>query len=473
MRKRTLLLLLTLIFAGCNEAELPAPSQDAPANAGHDYSDHNHGIQLGDAEAVRAFFAGGVATLTRDVPFEQVGLMVRSSSPPVLEYRTSPGAWQRAEVTWSEAPLYNARILLEPTKRLELRGEGLDSLKLEFYEEATETPNTLARDLPFETPEEGLGSQAAPSSLVVSRAAWGARSPSKVCGSAHTPYRMAIHHTVTSSGGTNPAAVMRQIQAFHIDNNGWCDVGYHFVVSDDGTVFQGRSDERRTGSHVGGQNTGNIGVALLGDFRSVAPSQAQLEGAASIVGWVSRTYGIALRSSSVKGHQEWGPGTSCPGAELLKRIPTILALAGGSVTPTPPTTCTPAWPLVRRSSAYAKNAEVVQYLLRSRGYSLSVDGYFGPATESTVKAFQRGQGLVQDGVVGENTWTALVRNVSEGSQGDAVRAVQALLNLSEDGIFGPQTRSAVLSFQGSRGLSQDGVVGPSTWAALVGGTGCP
>ena len=279
---------------------------------------------------------------------------------------------------------------------------------------------------------------------------------------------------MTSSGKTGPAAVMRQIQAYHIDNNGWCDIGYHFIVSADGTVFQGRSDEKRTGSHVGGQNTGNIGVALLGDFRSVAPSEAQLNGAAEIVGWVGRTYAVALNRTNVKGHREWAPGTSCPGAELLARIPTILALAGGGVTP-PPTACAPSWPLVKQSSAYAENAKAVQYLLRSYGYSLSVDGYFGPGTEGAVKAFQRGQGLSQDGLVGEKTWTKLVRTVSQGDREDTVRAVQTLLNISisEDGIFGPQTRSAVLNFQSRQGLFQDGVVGPSTWAALVGGTTCP
>ena len=476
MRKLTSLLLLTLLFAGCNNAELPALPRDTGVDAGneHDHDDHSDVIQLGDAGAVQAFFEAGKAELTRDRPFEQLGLMLSSDSPPMLEYRAAQGAWQRAEVTWSEAPLYNARIILEePVEELELRGGGFNSLRIEFYEEATKTPHLLARDLPFEMPEEGgLGLQVAPSSLVVSRAAWGARDPGKVCGSPHIPYRVAIHHTVTSSGKTDPAAVMRSIQAYHIDNNGWCGIGYHFVVSADGTVFQGLSSEKRLGTHVGGQNTGNIGVALLGDFSNVAPSEAQLNGAAEIVGWVGRTYGIPLNRDKVKGHREWAAGTSCPGAELLARIPTILALAGGGVTP-PPTACTPSWPLVKQSSAYAENAKAVQYLLRSYGYNLSVDGYFGPGTEGAVKAFQRGQGLMQNGVVGGETWTKLVRSISEGDQGDTVRAVQALLNIAEDGIFGPQTRSVVVNFQRRKGFPQDGVVGPSTWAVLVGGTTCP
>lgn len=42
--------------------------------------------------------------------------------------------------------------------------------------------------------------------------------------------------------------------------------------------------------------------------------------------------------------------------------------------------------------------------------------------------------------------------------------------LTTDGVFGPRTRSAVLSFQSARGLTADGIVGPRTWGALDGGT---
>ena len=40
-------------------------------------------------------------------------------------------------------------------------------------------------------------------------------------------------------------------------------------------------------------------------------------------------------------------------------------------------------------------------------YSLTIDGSFGPLTESAVKSFQKGMGLQQDGIVGPLTWTAL------------------------------------------------------------------
>lgn len=62
--------------------------------------------------------------------------------------------------------------------------------------------------------------------------------------------------------------------------------------------------------------------------------------------------------------------------------------------------------------------------------------------------------------------------LSRGSQGASVVELQQLLRNygfnpgAIDGIFGNQTRSAVIAFQRSRGLVQDGIVGVATWTAL-------
>jgi len=50
----------------------------------------------------------------------------------------------------------------------------------------------------------------------------------------------------------------------------------------------------------------------------------------------------------------------------------------------------------------------VQQLLNSQGFNPGpIDGIFGPRTQNAVIAFQRSRGLVQDGIVGIKTWTAL------------------------------------------------------------------
>ena len=65
--------------------------------------------------------------------------------------------------------------------------------------------------------------------------------------------------------------------------------------------------------------------------------------------------------------------------------------------------------------------------------------------------------------------------VREGSAGQVVRDLQALLNfvvpvspvLATDGIFGPKTLNRVLDFQRQAALTADGIVGPRTGTALV------
>lgn len=129
-----------------------------------------------------------------------------------------------------------------------------------------------------------------------------------------------------------------------------------------------------------------------------------------------------------------------------------------------------SWPVLR-SGATGSSVETLQYLLRAQGQSISVDGQFGSGTDTAVRNVQRAKGLSADGIVGEQTWQAIVVTVREGSTGDAVRAVQKRLGLSVDGQFGSGTRNAVINFQNSRGLTADGVVGTNTWRELVGNSG--
>ena len=56
----------------------------------------------------------------------------------------------------------------------------------------------------------------------------------------------------------------------------------------------------------------------------------------------------------------------------------------------------------------------------------------------------------------------------QGDRGSMVRAVQRLLHLYQDGIFGVNTKAAVMDFQMERGLLADGVVGLRTWSKLIG-----
>ena len=133
------------------------------------------------------------------------------------------------------------------------------------------------------------------------------------------------------------------------------------------------------------------------------------------------------------------------------------------------------WPLEQEGST-GEDVKTVQYLVTAQGHSTGVDGVFGPLTKTAVEAFQSSRGLGADGTVGPQTWPQLIIQVQQGSNGDAVRAVQSQIHsrgdgaqIPIDGVFGPDTNDAVRAFQMLLGLSVDGIVGLQTWNHLVNG----
>ncbi len=135
-----------------------------------------------------------------------------------------------------------------------------------------------------------------------------------------------------------------------------------------------------------------------------------------------------------------------------------------------------------RRGLYGYDIRVLQQSLVDLGYDVGViDGLFGPNTESAVLAFQSTFGITADGLVGRATKTALSGmrftdqtggTLSVGSRGDDVRTLQHQLADRgfdpgpSDGIFGPLTLTAVISYQKYQKLWVDGLVGPRTKAAL-------
>lgn len=128
------------------------------------------------------------------------------------------------------------------------------------------------------------------------------------------------------------------------------------------------------------------------------------------------------------------------------------------------------YPLGRGDQGYV--VETLQELLTWRGVRTYVDGDFGAATERSVRQWQAQQGLAVTGVVDDTTWDSLVPKLRLGASGDGVAALQRLLtnrghSIVIDGDFGTQTLGAVKDFQQARGIVVDGIVGPQTWAALL------
>ncbi|WP_266075373.1 peptidoglycan hydrolase [Haladaptatus caseinilyticus] len=133
-----------------------------------------------------------------------------------------------------------------------------------------------------------------------------------------------------------------------------------------------------------------------------------------------------------------------------------------------------SWPARVRGDT-GESVYSIQFLLEHHGYDLAHDGSYGPETESTVESFQSANGLTVDGMTGPNTWSELIVYVTSSSDDPywPTYAVQHQLyydegyDISVDGYYGPETESAIESFQSSAGLTVDGMAGPNTWQALV------
>ena len=127
----------------------------------------------------------------------------------------------------------------------------------------------------------------------------------------------------------------------------------------------------------------------------------------------------------------------------------------------------------------------LQQRLTQCGHSVTLDGSFGDETLAAVREFQARRGVRVDGICGAETWGALIESSyalgdrllyisAPMLRGDDVSELQRRLNAlgfdagREDGIFGPDTETALRQFQRERGLElPDGVCGPATIAALV------
>lgn len=132
--------------------------------------------------------------------------------------------------------------------------------------------------------------------------------------------------------------------------------------------------------------------------------------------------------------------------------------------------------------------EAIQKRLIELSYNVpgGVDGAYGSGCKAAVIQFQNDKGLTADGIVGKSTWDALFPQQQVGSSYPGYlmgygmsdnNIMLAQKKLSElgypigkiDGIFGDNTKTAVIRFQSVSGLKADGIIGEQTWNKLFGG----
>jgi hypothetical protein len=109
------------------------------------------------------------------------------------------------------------------------------------------------------------------------------------------------------------------------------DIGYHYMVQPDGTIYEGRFLAHK-GSHVADKNTAKIGILVMGSFQStghviedriIEPRDAQIRATVSLV----NTLKLHFQLKTLGGHLDFRK-TECPGKLLYDRLDEIRSSTG-------------------------------------------------------------------------------------------------------------------------------------------------
>lgn len=76
-----------------------------------------------------------------------------------------------------------------------------------------------------------------------------------------------IKEIIIHCTATWPNVAPKAIKKFHIEENGWKDIGYHFIIDENGYIWRGRNVSE-VGAHCAGRNTNSIGIAYIGGLNS-------------------------------------------------------------------------------------------------------------------------------------------------------------------------------------------------------------
>lgn len=213
----------------------------------------------------------------------------------------------------------------------------------------------VAEAKPTSTPKTtGNGSAVSrvPAPSIVTRAEWGADESirdTRVIG--YAPFRkIVVHHTASPNSVKDPAATVRFGYNLHVVGRGFTDIGYNFLISPDGQIFEGRRARKYgkgelhtgedgagngiVGGHTKGRNAGTCGIALIGNFMKSSPSNAAIESLIHLAAWEAQRHRIdplgsdefiatdstKLKFFNIVGHRGIG-STLCPGNRMAASMP--------------------------------------------------------------------------------------------------------------------------------------------------------
>ncbi len=95
-----------------------------------------------------------------------------------------------------------------------------------------------------------------------------------------------------------------------MDDRGWADLAYHFLVDANGHVYEGRPVTAVGDTGTNYDPTGHFLVCAEGDFNQQSIPAVQVAAVADVLAWGAVHFGVD--PSTIRGHRDWA-STSCPG----------------------------------------------------------------------------------------------------------------------------------------------------------------
>lgn len=118
------------------------------------------------------------------------------------------------------------------------------------------------------------------------------------------PRKIIIHHT------HNPELTLVTTHNLHKERFKWAGIGYNYLIEKDYSVYEGRG--MYVGAHAKGHNIDSIGIAMVGNFDEVTPSNKEIKVLIELCTYLMFKYDI--EPDKVLGHRELdGVTKSCPG----------------------------------------------------------------------------------------------------------------------------------------------------------------
>lgn len=146
-----------------------------------------------------------------------------------------------------------------------------------------------------------------------------------------------VHHSAGTNTSNNWKGVVASIFDFHVNTNGWQDVGYNWLIDPNGEIYEGRGGgDNVKGAHMCGYNNNSMAVCMLGNFDLVEPTEAMLKALENILAYKACKESISADGSSnivsysghmhhISGHKDGcSPNyTTCPGQFLYSKLSTV------------------------------------------------------------------------------------------------------------------------------------------------------